>query len=111
MDHLVNQENMPRVSRAAGKAVVQQQQQLPQQHRAVLGQIQNVGRSRPINQQPVKAVKSQVNKYIFIIGKLTLNIPAYLPPYSCRGWTDLSTNCIGTMSALKKKMLSKHSFY
>jgi len=63
MDHLVNQENMPRVSRAAGKAVVQQQQ-LPQQHRAVLGQIQNVGRSsRPINQQPVKAVKSQASSF------------------------------------------------
>merc|ERR1719508_295620 len=61
MDHLVNQENMPRVSRAAGKAVVQQQ--LPQQHRAVLGQIQNVGRSRPINQQPVKAVKSQASSF------------------------------------------------
>ena len=27
---------------------------------------------------------------------LTLNIPAYLPPYSYRGWTNLSTNCIGT---------------
>ena len=34
---------------------------------------------------------------------LTLNIPAYLPPYSYRGWTDLSTNCIRTMSALTKK--------
>ena len=34
---------------------------------------------------------------------LTLNIPAYLPPYSYRGWTNLSTNCIGTMSALAKK--------
>ena len=56
MDHLVNQENMPRVGR--GKAAVAGV--LPQQHRPVLGQIQNVGRSRPINQQPVKAVKSQV---------------------------------------------------
>ena len=34
---------------------------------------------------------------------LTLNIPAYMPPYSYRGWTNLSTNCIGTMSALTKK--------
>jgi len=42
---------------------------------------------------------------------LTLNILAYLPPYSYRQWTNLTTNCILTMSALTKKMLSKHSFY
>jgi len=59
MDHLVNQENMPRVGR--GKAAVAGV--LPQQHRPVLGQIQNVGRSRPINQQPVKAVKSQASSF------------------------------------------------
>jgi len=46
-----------------------------------------------------------------LLKQLTLNIPAYLPPYSYRGWTNLSTNCIWTMSALTKKMLSKHSFY
>ena len=34
---------------------------------------------------------------------LTLNIPAYLPPYSYRQWTNLTTNCIWTMSALTKK--------
>merc|ERR1719418_178065 len=50
---------MPRVGR--GKAAVAGV--LPQQHRPVLGQIQNVGRSRPINQQPVKAVKSQASSF------------------------------------------------
>ena len=52
-------------------------------------------------------------KGIFFVFKsvLTLNIPAYLPPYSYRQWTNLTTNCIWTMSALTKKMLSKHSFY
>ena len=42
-------------------------------------------------------------KKLYNCNILTLNIPAYLPPYSYRGWTNLSTNCIGTMSALTKK--------
>ena len=41
---------------------------------------------------------------------LTLKIPAYLPPYSYRLWTNLSTNCIGTMSALTKKNYNNKFF-
>ena len=50
-----------------------------------------------------KMKKFQACRCCMLLQYLTLNIPAYLPPYSYRGGANLPCHCIGTMSALTKK--------